>query len=200
MSIFEDLETSSREGTFTLVVASFVIVMVMILVAIRPAVASVIRQYSSNQIRNELIDGQNAKLQSLQNMVRQKNEYSTEIKIFYQVFPKFDDGEFLVQNIYDYAEKNQDFELRSIKIKYLNDPRTMSLQQNKSIERLELQILYNCDLEQATAFVEYFESFPRIFNVKEVIYNSTKENEQTLLPLTAIIKVEVFSKAKTNTN
>lgn len=189
-SVLSQLQDDPRKGTFTLAMGSVVIVIFMIVVAIRPAVTSVIKQVSSNKERAELITGQNEKLQNLKKLIDDQNSYSTEIELFKEAYPKHDDAEFVVRNIYEYVDEVSDLELTSMRFDYAARPDGVS--GVSDVEIFELKLQYNCDIDQAVNFIRFLESMPRIIDIDDISLSSNEDTEETLLPLSGNVSLEIY--------
>ncbi|MBD3362337.1 hypothetical protein GF362_01300 [Candidatus Dojkabacteria bacterium] len=191
-SVISQLTDTPRKGTFTLAIGSFLIVLFMILVAIRPAISSVIKQISSNKERRELITQQEYKLKALKRLIDDKNRYQSEIDLLDDLLPNFDDVEFIVQNLFTYTGDSDSINIDSVEFDFYPKSKEVI---DPNVENINATINFECDIDQATQFVQYLDKFPRIINVKKVDYASNEE-ENAVLPISGRIDVEIYYKLK----
>ena len=190
-TIFKDLLDDPQKGTLTLAIGSTLIVIFMIVVAIRPAIVSVIKQVQSNEVRRELILKQEEKIETLTELVGRQSEYVFEIELLNEVFPDFDDSEYVLRNLHEYLMINEDVQLVSMEIDHSNTISNRFPTAPISVGVIEVSFGVQSDIDQAYKLIDYLDKFPRILDIQTITY-SALQNDNQVLPLTGSIDFNLY--------
>lgn len=183
-----------KDSTTLVAIGSVALIILMVVVAIRPAIASVVEQINSNKQRQELIKVQETKLRDLKKLIEDETKYSEEIEVFKQAQPSFDDPEFISRNLMDYTQDRQNITIDSISFEYKNTDNTIQI--GPDIMLADVALIVNCDVAGAHEFVSYLETFPRTMAIKSIKFSSNElgADDSTGLPLKGNIVFSVFWK------
>ncbi len=179
-----------QNSAFTLAVATIILVLIMIFGAIRPAITSIVNEMQNNDERRRLIELQEKKRNNLESLLAQEREYAEQIGILNEIQPQFDDSEFVVRNINDYIKGNPNIVIQDYVINYQSRTRSSISSAAPSLRTLTLSLTFSSDIDNAIEFIEFLESFPRIFDIQDGrFFFAEEEFQNSNLPLTGQIEL-----------
>lgn len=180
--------STPQKSTFSLAIVTILIVIFMTLVAIRPAVTSVIKQYNNNKERRQLIQKQNLKLDNIKKALEKMNDYSFNIELLEESSPLNYDSEYIVQNVSDFVDKNSGLKISGIKFEYRQN---MLTEVDPSIGIINVEVTFDSDIDGALALMEFVENFPRVLNIHDASFSATTENTG-ILPINGSINFDAY--------
>lgn len=190
-TIFSKLRSTPQRSALFIGLGTLVLVIALFVFAIVPATSSVVEQYEKNKKRQELVEQQETKIENLNKLVNEEEKYAQQIKILNENYPIFVDTEYVIRNIQDYADQNDDINIANIDVddKYVQLPSYVTSSEMSKYDRYDIQgvnmtISYYCSIEGSVKFLKFFENFPSLLNVEKTSYAYQTDTNAELPPNT----------------
>lgn len=167
----KELFKTPKRKTYTLVGATVLTVGIFVLFSLRPTFVKIADLNREIKDKQEFLDKLEDKLEAINYLISQKRSVEQELSYFEEDFPSEEKSGFVVANLAAIAEK---FDLRLISVEFEEDE--IDSEENLDIGNAEDVGIMQVDarLEGNTSgmedYIEYLESFPRIFDVKSISY------------------------------
>ena len=181
-NIFKDLFETPQQKTYSLLIATLVVILVFFFFAIRPAyvkIAELNREISDERL---LLAQINTKINTLETLSSELARLRQDLPLFYDSFPDKAENGFVVGNLSALADANG-LKLSSIEFSDILDTTQLELINTVDLTNVKMvQVRINIDgnIQQIIAYVSSLERFPRIINIQSISYNHNQATETVL--------------------
>lgn len=162
---FKALTKNPQRKTYTIVVATIVLIILLLFSAIRPAVTSVFDKTSSNSVKREVLADMDHKYESLVSLGGEADTRADSIAILHHSLPDGREEEIIIVNINNFV-RLYDLDLNSM---YIDKEIKKSVLGNSNlgpkVKVAGITIEVEGDRDSVNQFVEKLEKFPRIINI-----------------------------------
>ncbi len=164
-----DILNDPQKGTFTMAIGTIIVIIFMFLVAIRPALSSVFAQIANNKIRQNIINDQTTKEETLANLISLQSQYVTELDLLRSSLPEDNDIEYLLANVDAYDNASEQVKVTGYTISYKTDKAYFQeMSELTNFEKAQITFNFEGNRETGIALVDFLENFPRPINVLSV--------------------------------
>lgn len=173
----KELFKTPQRKTYTMVGVTAVTVGLFVFLTIRPTFIKIADLNKEIQDKETFLSKIEKKLETLNYLISQKETSSTELEVFLKDFPEEEKGGFIVANLAQIAEQYDNI-LKSITFNdELDSDYEIGIEYEENIKIVQVDIVILGDLDDIEKFVEYIETFPRIFDIKSVRYSREDLND-----------------------
>jgi len=162
---FKKLTETPQKKTYTVAIATIVLVVLMVFFAIRPAVSSIFNRTNENKSKNEILSQMDKKYQNLLTLSNLQTEKASGLTLLDESMAESRQEEFLTANLYAIAQETN-IQITGMNInKGVNKSvmKSNSLGINTKVSSLSMEVRGN--RSDIINFVSKLESFPKILNI-----------------------------------
>ena len=197
-SIIEVFKKPKRK-TYTLVGVTAIVVGFLIFFALRPTfikISELNKEIEDKEVFLEKIDN---KLTTINELIRQKQSIEKELVYFEEDFPEEKKSGFLVANLAAIADKFNVL-LKSVSFDEdldEKDKANIGIENPDLVRVISVNVTLEGEVPDFEKYIDYIESFPRIFDIRSVSYVSNditeySDNLEEFVPNSASITMYVY--------
>lgn len=185
---FRALTATPKARTYTVAVATAVIVILLIFFANRPAIISIFNRVNENKQKKEVLEQLDQKYNSLIQLNDQEQREKDKFEILEVALPNKAQEEFVIANVYEMIKIHR-LDLLNEGFEDI-DPESVAERDNipVNIGVSVFSVTVEGRREDVVSFVKDLESFPRILNIQKMIISPS----QTQGLVRTTIETEVY--------
>ncbi len=164
------LTKTPQRKTYTVALVTITIVVLMIFLAIRPAIVSIFDRLNENEEKMKLLQNMDQKYQAIVSLNRQEQSYSDELDLLNDVMPDKREEFFIEANLAKMASMSG---LSVVSLSVNKDPRKSVIKEEVLQNKVGFSYLYITvlgDKKDLVRFIELVENFPRPLNIATYSY------------------------------
>lgn len=170
---------TTQGKTYTVAIATFLLVFGMFFLAIRPAFLSITNQNAQNDIKRAYLTGLTEKETILKQLAQQEAELTSEIAYFEELYKIRQDDEFMLANIASIA-KNYQCQLISVNFQKRQPSKDPQIAATGLAIELPITINATGSIENLQQFLSHLESFPRAIRIASLTFSTKKTNDSAV--------------------
>jgi Tfp pilus assembly protein PilO len=170
---FKKLTETPQRKTYTVVFATLILIILMIFLAVRPAIGSIFNRTSENKAKNDILTKMDTKYQNLQILNNERNNKNDSLVLLDEAMPQSRQEEFLVANVKSLAQES-DLQVTAININRVAGKSILeenAVGMNTKVSGVGLEVRGR--RTNINNFVEKLENFPKILNIRSVVIMPT---------------------------
>lgn len=188
---------TTQGKTYTVILVTAVVIVLMVTFAIAPAYLSITDQFKENEEKRVYIAALDDKQEVLNTLAQQELDYTDQIQILEDLYPNQSDDEFVLANLDAMALHNR---CRLMNVTYSRDIKNLpesGLAEFTGLARAPIHVELQGELADLQLFLTQLEQFPVSITINSLTYgltprNNSQEQLDEPLPYTLSIEAEYF--------
>jgi Tfp pilus assembly protein PilO len=177
----QELLKTTQGKTYTVIIVTIILIVLMFSVAIVPAYRSVTDQIAQNRVKSEYLEQLSKKEDILRILANQENQYRQEIDIINQIYQSRQNDEFVLANLNSLANQ---FNIRissfGFSNKTLQNSSFAELDSFANLQRITINLSLEGDLQDFQYFLNSLESLPLVISVTNINYGLNTSTERDI--------------------
>jgi hypothetical protein len=168
-----EILSTTQGKTYTTVIATVVVVMLMAIFAIVPAYVSITDQIALNEDKTKYLADLSLKQSTINDLVLMSDKYENELKLLDIYFKDKINSEFLVASFSKIAE---DHRCRTTSVSFGDPFKTKAIKElSINVNAVPFNLVISCNIKEMEGLFAQINDFPVPLNITGIIYTNKKE-------------------------